>query len=120
MQKWTRWQDWAALIAGVYAFLSPIWTSTSTTATWTVVVLGVLTALVAVWSLAVPDDRNSEVGHVVLGILMFISPWVLGFAGLMGMAWTAWIVGAVAIIAGAWALPVSNKLHMEHHPAPTH
>ena len=120
MQKWTRWQDWVALIAGVYAALSPIWTDTSTTATWTLVVLGVLTALTSLWSLSLPGDRNSEAAHVVLGVLLFIAPWVLGFTELTGMAWTAWIVGAIAIIAGAWAMPLSNRLHAEHHPAPTH
>ncbi len=120
MQKWTRWQDWVALLAGVYAFLSPIWTDTTTTATWTMVVLGVVTAAVALWSLALPDDRNSEATHMIMGVLLFISPWVMGFADLTAMAWTAWITGVVAFIAGAWAMPASNRLHMQHHPAPTH
>lgn len=120
MQKWTRWQDWAALVAGVYALLSPIWTVTTTTATWTMVVLGAVTAAVALWSLALPDDRNSEVTHMIMGVLLFISPWVMGFAGLTGMAWTAWITGVVAFVAGALAMPASNRLHLQHHPAATH
>lgn len=120
MQKWTRWQDWVALVAGVYAFLSPIWTTTTTTATWTMVVLGVVTAAVALWSLALPGDRNSEIAHMAMGILLFIAPWVMGFAGLSGMAWTAWVTGVVAFIAGAWAMPLSNRIHMGHRPAPTH
>ena len=67
MKKWTRWQDWVALIAGVYAFLSPIWTDTDQTATWTMVVLGVVTAAVSLWSLAMPGDLISEYAHAVLG-----------------------------------------------------
>jgi hypothetical protein len=27
------------------------------------------------------------------------------------MAWTAWIVGAVTVIAGLWAVPASTKVH---------
>ncbi|WP_109474612.1 SPW repeat protein [Ornithinimicrobium cavernae] len=115
MKKWTRWQDWAALLAGAYAALAPLWTETTTRATWTMVALGVLTAAVSLWSLATPDDRNSEIAHVVLGALFVISPWVMGFSDMMPMAWTAWIVGAVAIIAGGLALPESNRLHREHH-----
>lgn len=116
MQKWTRWQDWVALIAGVYAFLSPIWTDTSTTATWTMIVLGVVTALVSLWSLSMPADRNSEVAHVVMGVLLFISPWVMGFDGIEAMASTAWIVGIVTFVVGAWGWLESNHLH---HAAPT-
>ena len=48
---------------------------------------------------------------VVLGVLAFISPFVLGFAAITGMAWTAWIVGVVLIVAGLWAVPESNRAH---------
>ncbi|HET9501833.1 MAG TPA: SPW repeat protein [Marmoricola sp.] len=117
MQKWTRWQDWVALVVGVYAFLSPIWTDTDTTATWTMIVLGVLTALAALWSLALPDATISEYSHAVLGVLFFISPWVMGFSDINGMATTAWVVGVITFIVGVWAVPEANKMH---HVATTH
>lgn len=111
MKKWTRWQDWAALVVGVYAFLSPIWTNTDTRATWTMVVLGIVTALAALWSLAMPANQVSEYSHAVLGILFFISPWVLGFSAIHAMAITAWIVGVVTFIVGVWAVPEAGRLH---------
>jgi uncharacterized membrane protein YiaA len=111
MKQWTRWQDWVALVAGVYAFLSPIWTETTTTATWTMIVLGVVTALVSLWSLAMPDNIASEGAHAVLGVLLFIAPWVMAFADVDAMAWTAWVVGVVTFVVGLWALPESQKLH---------
>lgn len=115
MQKWRRWQDWVALVAGVYAALSPIWTDTDTTATWTMVVLGVLTAAVSLWALAMPDDRISEYALVLLGVLFIASPWVMGFDNIDNMALTAWIVGAVTLIAGLLAVPAIDS-RMHHTP----
>src|ERR1700754_1314333 len=111
MRKWSRWQDWVVLVAGVYAFLSPIWTPTVGIATGTLVVLGIAAALVALASLYSPGAVGLEWTVAVLGVLAFISPWVLGFAAISGMAWTAWIVGVVWVVAGLLALPESNRAH---------
>lgn len=111
MRSWTRWQDWAALVAGVYAFLSPIWTTTETAATSAMIVLGIVTVLVSLWSLAMPAAVVSEWVHIGLGILFFISPWVLAFASTTAMAVTAWIVGLVTFAVGLWALPQSRTHH---------
>ncbi|MFC7623772.1 SPW repeat protein [Microlunatus sp. GCM10028923] len=111
MRKWNRWQDWAALVIGVYAFLSPIWTQTTTMATTAMIILGVLLAANALWSLAMPGAIASEYVHAGLGLLMFVSPWVLGFAGVTGMAWTAWILGVLALATGIWAIPYSTRAH---------
>ena len=43
--------------------------------------------------------RNQAVGDVlnlILAIWLFLSPWIVGFAGLMPAAWTAWL-SAIAI-----------------------
>jgi uncharacterized membrane protein YiaA len=114
MKKWTRWQDWVALVAGVYAFLSPIWTETTDTATTTMIVLGVITALVSLWALAMPGAVESEWVHGGLGVLFFIAPWVLGFSDTTGIAWTAWVVGVVTFVMGVWAIPESTKVHRGH------
>jgi hypothetical protein len=100
-----------ALVAGVYAFLSPIWTTTVAAATGTLILLGIVTALVALASLAEPDAIALQWLMAALGVVVFISPWVMGFAATTGMAWTAWIVGAVSVIAGLWAVPASTKVH---------
>jgi hypothetical protein len=116
MQKWTRWQVWAALLAGAYAALSPIWTATDDEATQTMVVLGVLTVAVSLWSLATAEHRISEYALMVLGAAFIASPWVMGFDTIDAMAMTAWIVGAVTALAGVLALPqLEEKLHL-HGP----
>jgi hypothetical protein len=118
MQRWTRWQDWVALAAGAYAVLAPIWTPTTTAATWTMVVLGLLTVAASLRTLSTPGDVYSEGAHAVLGVLFFVSPWVMRFTDMNALAITAWVVGIVTAAAGLWALPESNRLH--HQPLASH
>ena len=113
MRKWTHPQDFVALIAGVYAALSPIWTTTTTKATWTMVVLGVLTAGLAIVSLARPDMMSSEGALAVLGIAFIVAPWVMSFSGTSyrALAWTSWIVGIVTLAVGARDLQMTRTAH---------
>lgn len=120
MNKWTRWQDWVALIAGAVALLAPLVATTDTRATWTMVILGGLTVLASLYSLYTPGERDtmSEGSHAVLGVLLFIAPWAMGFADMSGLAWTAWITGVVTFVVGVAALPqVSARMH---RPAASH
>jgi len=115
--KWTRWPAWVGLLVGAYAALSPLWTATENTATWTMVVLGVVTAAVSLWMLAMPEDRISEYALMLLGVLFIASPWVMGFEHLDALAMTAWIVGALTIVAGVLAMPeVEERMHLHHRP----
>jgi hypothetical protein len=41
------------------------------------------------------NRRVQDVVTLVLAILLFLSPWALGFAGEMRPAWNAWIIGVV-------------------------
>lgn len=111
VKKWARWQDWVALVAGVYAILSPLWTTTVAVASGTLILLGIVIAVVALAALAEPEAMVVQWLMAAVGVVVFISPWVLSFASTTGMAWAAWIVGAVALVAGLWALPASSKAH---------
>jgi hypothetical protein len=46
--------------------------------------------------------RNTVAGDVlnlILAIWLFLSPWIVGFAGVMPAAWTAWLSAiAIAVI----------------------
>ena len=118
MQQWMRWQGLVALLAGVYAALSPIWTETETTATWTMVVLGVVTAAVAVWSLALAEEQMTAYALLLLGALFIGAPWALDVASTDNdTGVTAWIIGAVVAIAGVLTLPAVEE-RMHHRPIP--
>jgi hypothetical protein len=117
VRKWVRWQDWSVLVVGLYAVLSPVWTTTSRKATTTLIVLGVLAAAAALWSLAVPELVAAETTMAVLGVLFFVAPWVVGFTASTGMARTAWVVGVVTFVLGGWELLVSKTAHHQQlHP----
>ncbi|MFR9729606.1 SPW repeat protein [Saccharopolyspora sp. MS10] len=105
---WSRWQDWVALVLGAYSILATMWTWTNGRALSAMIVLGGLLVLAALWSLAMPGSMTSEYAHMLLGVLLFLSPWVLGFAGYAGAAWTCWVVGVLAIVVGAAALPEAH------------
>lgn len=110
-KRWNRWNDWAAVVLGIVAGLSVLWVETSATAMWTLIVFGVLLLVSGVWSLASPSSVASEYTHVALGVLVFISPWVLTFSALSGAAWTAWIIGVLTVAVGVAAIPVATTSH---------
>jgi len=110
-RTWTRWQDWAQVVLGVVAALSTIWVDTSTKVLWTMIILGALIAIDGLWSLAAPGVVASEGVEVVLGVLLFIAPWVMGYTALTGASWFSWVIGALAVIVGGTALPVANSAH---------
>ena len=113
MQKFTRWQAWVALVAGVAAALSPLVIEMDDTATWTMVVLGVVTAAVALGSMAMGENAMGAYALVLLGVLFVGTPWVLDVASTDNdIAVTAWIVGAVTLLAGLLDLPqVEERMH---------
>ncbi|MDU0313954.1 SPW repeat protein [Phycicoccus sp. M110.8] len=102
-------QDIIPLVVGIYAALAPIWTTTTTKATWTMVVLGVVTAVLALVEMFRPDMMSVEGLMAVMGVLFFIAPWVMGFSDLRAMSWTAWIAGVVTVVVGAADLQVTRS-----------
>ena len=110
-KRWMRWQDWAAVVLGALAALSVLWVATSTAALWSLVVFGVLLVLSGLWSLAMPGSVASEYVHIGLGVLLFLSPWVLSYANFTEAAWTSWVIGVLAVAVGAAAVPVATTAH---------
>jgi len=122
MRKWTHPQGLAALVAGIYAALCPIWTTTpiENKAQYTMITLGVITAVVALLSLAMPDRFAFEGLIAFMGLLFVLSPWVMGFTAFTSLAWTAWIVGVVALLAGAADLQMTRTTQRGHGVVTSH
>ncbi|SHG03066.1 SPW repeat domain-containing protein [Streptoalloteichus hindustanus] len=113
-RPWSRWQDWASVVLGVYTLLAPLWTDTNTSAMWTMIVFGALLAVTGLWSLATPGSVVSEYSHVVLGALLFLAPWVMRYSDYTQAAWTSWIVGVLAVVVGLAAVPAASAAHRGH------
>jgi uncharacterized membrane protein HdeD (DUF308 family) len=114
MRPWTRLQDWVTLLAGAYTVTSPIVLSTvGMTGEGKVVVamvtLGVLLALSSIVSLARPNVIATEWATILIGVLLFVAPWVVGYSGLTGAAWTSWLVGAIVVVVGLTVVRASNQ-----------
>jgi uncharacterized membrane protein HdeD (DUF308 family) len=110
-RAWTRPHDWAEVVLGVVAVLSFLWADMDNAAMWSMIVLGALIALDGLLSLAMPGLVYGEGVQIVLGALLFISPWVMTFTDMTAASWSAWIVGGLTLIVGAAALPVANAAH---------
>jgi hypothetical protein len=110
-KRWMRWQDWAAVALGVIAALSVFWLETSRAAMWSLLVFGVLLIVSGLWSLAMPGSVASEYVHIGLGVLLFISPWVLDYLTYPAAAWTSWVIGVLAVAVGAAAIAVVTTAH---------
>lgn len=111
VRPWTRPYDWAEVVLGLVAVLSPIWMDTDNAAMWTMIILGGLVALDGLVSLAMPGLVYGEAVQIVLGVLMFISPWVIGYTAFDGISWSSWIIGALTVIVGGLALPAAQAAH---------
>ncbi len=100
-----RWQDWVSLVAGIWLFLSP-WVLKAPLnggATWSFCIVGAVIAIAAVAALAAYQLWEEWV-DVMLGVLLIISPWALGFASTTTLRWNAVIVGVVVVLASGWVL----------------
>jgi uncharacterized membrane protein HdeD (DUF308 family) len=115
MRPWTRLQDWATLIAGLFAALSPIWVSTTgeRDAFWALIVLGALLAIAALVSLALPGVVATEWLTVLFGVLLFVAPWVLTYTERVGASWTSWVVGVIAVLLGGSVILTGNRMHRQ-------
>jgi hypothetical protein len=103
MRSWTSWQDWSELVLGLWLLVTP-WAVGPGGAVpeWNAWILGAAVVIVALWALAAPVQAAAEIVMDVLGVWLFIAPWVLGFSDLAAQAWNAWIVAVLLVVLATW------------------
>jgi len=111
MNAWRRWQDYVTMATGVLLFVSPIvfGETSSTVATGSAYVLGILLLLSGILAAAMRTARGVELVPAIIAVVTFVSPWVLGFAAVTGVAWSAWLLSIVAFLAAGSLLFVSSR-----------
>jgi uncharacterized membrane protein HdeD (DUF308 family) len=105
-------QDWINLICGVLLFLSP-WAlgfSGDLTAARTAWVGGVVIFIVALGAM-VQFAEWEEWIELVVGVLVIIAPWVLGFAAVHAALWSCVVLGVIVVLSSI------SELWAVHHPA---
>jgi uncharacterized membrane protein HdeD (DUF308 family) len=111
MSTRNRWEDWTSIVAGIVLFVTPfLFNGTAiTSAAWTAYVGGVLLVLVGAYNLTRSSDRAGEWVEGLIGVLLILSPFVLGFTAASTMAWSAWIIGIVAVLLAGAVLFVESR-----------
>ena len=118
MKKWRRWEDYVAMAAGLYTVLAAlIWTSSMGSSKMLMLLFGALLIVTGVLNLSMPSTPWLEYSPCGVGLLLFLSPWIGGYAGSATMsftsaAWTSWILGLIAAAVTAAAFRV--VLHARH------
>jgi hypothetical protein len=99
------------MATGVLLFISPIVfaDTTSAVATGTAYVLGILLFVAGILAAAMRQAGGVELVPAIIAVVTFVSPWVLGFAAVTGVAWSAWLLGIVAFLAAGSLLFVSSR-----------
>ncbi|HEY3524197.1 MAG TPA: SPW repeat protein [Candidatus Limnocylindrales bacterium] len=105
------WASGLSVIAGLWLLISP-WVlgfSDMQSPMWNAVILGIV---IAVLAFIRAGGWYSAVGlawiNLVLGIWVFISPWVLGFSDRQAPLWDALVVGVVVVVLSAWSVWASS------------
>jgi hypothetical protein len=93
-------QDWINLVCGALLFISP-WAlgfSGDMMAARTAWVGGIVIAVMGIAALVQFAEWEDWVA-LIAGVLMIISPWVLGFAAMHLAAWTMVVLGLIVALA---------------------
>jgi uncharacterized membrane protein HdeD (DUF308 family) len=102
MTAWKRWQDYATMAYGVLLFISPfvLGETSQRVAAVSAYVLGVLLFVSAILVAANREGRRSLILNApgIVAVLTFVSPWVLGFTRVTGIAWTAWVMAILTVV----------------------
>jgi len=107
-----RWQDWADAAIGVVLVIAPFALASTLTgvAAYAAYTLGALIFIVGLVTLFLPEFQFAEFGQMFLGLVLFFSPWLVGFTGDGAMSWTAWILGVVMVlIVGSEYIPNQSQ-----------
>jgi hypothetical protein len=106
-------QDWVTLLVGVYTATSPLALSTigmsgEGKVVVTMITLGALLVISSIVSVARPKLIATEWATTLLGGLLFVAPWVVGYTGVTGAAWTSWLVGVIVVVVSLTVVRASN------------
>lgn len=102
------------LLAGVWLFISPwIYADHGYPDAWNIRIAGVLIFLFALMRLNRPSAVGLSWANTILGIWIFVSPWVYGYTGRTGEVIISLVTGLIVFCAGVIG---ANSQRMSHQP----
>src|SRR4029077_8562870 len=111
MSAWRRWQDWVVVGLGVILFLTPLvfGETAMAVAASTAYILGVLIVLAGLLNATTRQPTGLEIIPAALAVILFVSPWAFGFTAVPTLAWSAWIVAVMVVLAVGSLLAMQNR-----------
>jgi hypothetical protein len=125
-----QWPNWLNVILAVWLFISP-WVlgfgyggaetapavangaaavnNVAGTAAWNAWIVAVIVGLLSI-AAASRFAPWEEWVNVVLGVWLFFSPWILGYAGLYAATWNSLIVGFLIAGLAIWAVMAARRV----------
>lgn len=104
------WQDWVNLILAAWLFISP-WVlrfaAPNGLAAWDAWIFAVVVGVLSIAALA-RNQSWEEWINLLVGVWLFFSPWILGFAGMPVVMWNFLIVGALMFVLAIWDLNAAS------------
>ena len=99
-EDWKLEVDGLDLVLGMWLFVMPfiLGATLPRNTIIALVALGLIAAADASWAFAKPNMRSPEWLMGLIGVVLFVSPWVLQFSAETAVAWNAWILGAIFAI----------------------
>ena len=104
-------QDWANVILAVCVFISPwvIGFIAEPVPSWNAWIVGGALFVLAVAAISAFAEWEEWV-HLVLGLWLAASPWLLGFSANVNAMWTNLVLGLLVAAVSLWAV------WDQHHP----
>lgn len=108
-----RWQDGIMFLFGAWLFFSPYalnYSDMTSAAAWMAFALGIALVVLAVAALADPTQIWEERVHLVIGVWLIVSPFVLRYNMEAAPIWNQGIVGLLILVISLWAL-IQHPVH---------
>lgn len=115
--KERRWIGWAAVAVGVCAVVAAVTTSSTRVGEGFALGFGAFIAFFGMLTVLARNRRPDHWGLVVVGLAMFIVPFLgNGYTADPAASWTCWVAGSAAMVLGGigWTSsqsPIANGLN---------
>ena len=123
MKTWNRWQELTPKMLGALLIIVPFVFGIATigSSSWDAWLLGTVVAVVSIvlgllW-FGFPINKLTEGLTVMVGVVLFITPWVMGESLLSASAWASSILGALLVVGAA---RVAMESQRRRAPAPAY
>jgi len=106
----------ATLLFGAQYFVDTPYLFPPDMALWVTFGLGIAAFVSGMWGETLPRNSAPEIIDLLIGLVVFLSPWIFGFADARLASWNSWLVGAALMVSAVVAMPPFDGEAHTHIP----